>query len=133
MNDLGKNIRKLRENAGINQRDFAKMLDIGNTTLSQYESGARIPSDEVKIKIADYFDVSIDYLLGREREDGIVEIVTREDAVDQLKRINKILLDEGAITEDEYKYGIKDKEKERKLMEIVKKAIKFSIEVNKMD
>lgn len=133
MNDLGKNIRKLRENAGINQRDFAKMLDIGNTTLSQYESGARIPSDEVKIKIADYFDVSIDYLLGREREDGIVEIVTREDAVDQLKRINKILLDEGAITEEEYKYGIKDKEKERKLMEIVKKAIKFSIEVNKMD
>lgn len=61
---LGKRIKDLREAAQINQLDFSKFLNISNTTLSQYESGKRIPSDEIKLKIANYFNVSIDYLLG---------------------------------------------------------------------
>lgn len=62
---IGDRIRALREEKGINQRDLARYLGISNTTLSQYENGQRTPSDEIKIKIANYFDVSVDYLLGR--------------------------------------------------------------------
>ncbi|WP_084331275.1 helix-turn-helix domain-containing protein [Ruminiclostridium cellobioparum] len=65
-NILGNNIRKLREKYELTQIEFAKILNISNTTLSQYESGNRIPNDEIKLKIADYFKVSLDYLLGRE-------------------------------------------------------------------
>lgn len=64
-NILGMRIRSLREYAGLSQLELAKRLNVSNTTLSQYESGQRIPSDDIKIKIATFFNVSVDYLLGR--------------------------------------------------------------------
>lgn len=64
-NILGKRIKKLREKNNLNQLEFSKILNISNTTLSQYEAGNRTPSDEIKEKVADYFNVSVDYLLGR--------------------------------------------------------------------
>ncbi len=64
-NILGKRIKKLREKNKLNQLEFSKILNISNTTLSQYEAGNRTPSDEIKEKVADYFNVSVDYLLGR--------------------------------------------------------------------
>lgn len=57
----------------MTQRDLAQRINVGNTTLSQYESGARVPSDEVKIKIASVFGVSVDYLLGASSERNSVE------------------------------------------------------------
>ncbi len=64
-NILGKRIKKLREKNNLNQLEFSKILNISNTTLSQYEAGNRTPSDKIKEKVADYFKVSVDYLLGR--------------------------------------------------------------------
>lgn len=64
-NLLGSRIARLREEKELSQLELAKMLNISNTTLSQYESGKRVPSDEIKKQMADFFDVSIDYLLGR--------------------------------------------------------------------
>jgi len=64
-NVLGKRLKKLREKKALNQLEFSRILNISNTTLSQYEAGNRTPSDEIKEKIADYFSVSVDYLLGR--------------------------------------------------------------------
>lgn len=61
---LGSRIKALREEDGIPLADLANYLHIGNTTLSQYETGNRIPSDSVKIRVADFFDVSLDYLMG---------------------------------------------------------------------
>ncbi len=63
--NLGKNIKYLREKNNLSQKEFAKILNISNSALSQYESNVRVPSDDIKIKIADYFNVSLDYLLGR--------------------------------------------------------------------
>lgn len=61
---IGNRIKGLREEKRMSQLELAKALNISNTTLSQYENGLRTPSDEIKIKIANYFNVSIDYLLG---------------------------------------------------------------------
>ncbi|QXE18275.1 helix-turn-helix domain-containing protein [Clostridium sp. 001] len=61
---LGTRIRNLREEKSISQLELAKILNIGNTTLSQYESDKRVPSDTVKKKIAEYFGISLDYLMG---------------------------------------------------------------------
>lgn len=60
---IGDRIRALRTNAGMTQIELANKLNISNSTLSQYESGARTPSDDMKLKIAALFQVSTDYLL----------------------------------------------------------------------
>lgn len=65
MSSLGSNIKLLRELNHLNQKELAERLNIATSTLSQYENNIRVPSDDIKIKIADYFNVTIDYLLGR--------------------------------------------------------------------
>jgi transcriptional regulator with XRE-family HTH domain len=79
-NILGKRIKRLREKNNLNQLEFSKILNISNTTLSQYEAGNRTPSDVIKEKVADYFNVSVDYLLGRtEKCNSEVEISKKDE------------------------------------------------------
>lgn len=65
MNILGQRIRNLREQENILQNDLARKIDVSNVVLSRYESGERKPDYETLWKIADCFNVNIDYLLGR--------------------------------------------------------------------
>ncbi len=60
-----KNLRSIREDRDIKQKDVAKMLNVSQNTYSQYETGVISLTAEVLIKLADYYDVSIDYLLDR--------------------------------------------------------------------
>lgn len=62
-NVIGSRIKFLRQSSGMTQRELATKLSISNTTLSQYEGGSRIPSDDIKLKIAKLFSVTTDYLL----------------------------------------------------------------------
>src|SRR5690554_4677039 len=87
---IGKRIRKLRENKGLTQLEFAKSINISNSTLSQYESEHRAPSDEIKIKIADFFNVSLDYLLGQTDDPRPIDQVNKENQ----ERVTKALSDE---------------------------------------
>lgn len=62
------NIRNLREDNDKTQQEVADYLNIKQTTYSKYELGKiNIPVD-VFIKLADYYGVSVDYLVGRTRE-----------------------------------------------------------------
>lgn len=63
--NLGERLKKLRLEKGISQTDLAKKFNIARSTLSQYESNQRTPSDEMKVKLSEYFNVSLDYLLGK--------------------------------------------------------------------
>lgn len=65
---IGKRLRKLRENKGITQKELGKAIAIGNVTLSQYESNTRTPDIDTLMKIANYFGVTTDYLLGKSDE-----------------------------------------------------------------
>jgi len=62
---FAKRLRQLREKAGISQIELGKIINISNTTLSMYESGNREPDFEILKKLADHFNVTTDYLLGR--------------------------------------------------------------------
>jgi transcriptional regulator with XRE-family HTH domain len=57
-------IKELRTERGITQADLAKILKISDRAVGYYENGDREPDYSTLLKIADYFDVSIDYLLG---------------------------------------------------------------------
>ena len=62
---LFENIRNLREDNDKKQIELAEYLNIKQTTYSKYEIGKINIPIEVFIKLADYYDVSIDYLVGR--------------------------------------------------------------------
>ena len=59
------NIRNLREDSDKLQTELAEYLNVRQTTYSKYERGKINIPIEVFIKLADYYDVSIDYLVGR--------------------------------------------------------------------
>ena len=60
-----KNIRSIREDRDIKQKDIAKYLNVSQNTYSQYETGTISLTAEILVKLADYYDVSIDFLLDR--------------------------------------------------------------------
>lgn len=59
-------IKELREMAGKQQKELAIDLGVSQPTVSDWESGRKVPSAKSTSKLADYFQVPIDYLLGRE-------------------------------------------------------------------
>lgn len=58
-------LKELRKKKGISQLRLATELNTTQNTISRYETGEREPGIDELIKIADYFNVSGDYLLGR--------------------------------------------------------------------
>ena len=60
-----RNLREVREDRCVRQKDIAQYLNVSQNTYSQYETGVISLTAEVLIKIADFYQVSIDYLLDR--------------------------------------------------------------------
>ena len=60
-----KNLKSIREDRDIKQKDLAAYLNVSQNTYSQYETGIISLTADVLIKLADFYDVSIDYLLDR--------------------------------------------------------------------
>ena len=58
-------LRDLREDADLNQTDIAEYLGIQQTVYSRYERGVRTIPLEHLIRLADFYNVSLDYLVGR--------------------------------------------------------------------
>lgn len=58
-----RNLRAIREDRDIRQKEIAKILNVSQNTYSQYETGVIALTAEVLIKLSDFYGVSIDYLL----------------------------------------------------------------------
>lgn len=58
-------IKELREAKGINMREASKLLSLPYTTYVSYEKGQREPTSEILILLADFFETTVDYLVGR--------------------------------------------------------------------
>lgn len=57
-------LKELRLANGLTQKELAKSIEVGRTTISEYESGKIVPKQEGLLKLANYFNVSVDYLTG---------------------------------------------------------------------
>ena len=62
---FSKRFKELRLKKGLNQPELAKLLNVAKQTVSNWENGNRTPDSNMLLKLADFFDVSVDYLLGR--------------------------------------------------------------------
>jgi transcriptional regulator with XRE-family HTH domain len=65
MKQFRSRLKELRKKNGFSQKELAERLSLSRPTITAYESGIRTPPVETIINIADIFEVSIDYLLGR--------------------------------------------------------------------
>lgn len=68
---FSKILRELRIDNDLSQKDLANILGISPSTVAMYEQGRRTPDNEMLTKIADYFKVPVDYLLGRTKQKKI--------------------------------------------------------------
>lgn len=62
---FGDRLRKLRLENNMTQEDLSKKLNVSRATVGRYETNERFPDKNILKEIADTFEVSIDYLLGR--------------------------------------------------------------------
>ena len=67
MSDFAKNLRKFRKDKGYSQQKLAKILGYGYTAIANYESGRNEPSLDVLIVLAETLGVTLDELLGVEK------------------------------------------------------------------
>ena len=65
MATLAERVKYIRKNAGLTQQQFGALFGIAKNTVCQYESGRSTPGDDIKIAIANHFQVSMDYLMGK--------------------------------------------------------------------
>lgn len=63
---LGENIRRLRQERGLRQEELGRRVGASKQSVSNWENGNIAPSIDLLLRLADFFGVSTDYLLGRE-------------------------------------------------------------------
>lgn len=89
---LGRRLKQLRKEKKLSQEGLAKVLQISRATYAQYEIDRRIPEYGTLEKLADFYGVSLDYLVGRSDERSIVASPVEEEKVDPDKIIAEKLL-----------------------------------------
>ena len=87
---LNENIKKLRIVRGLNQVEFAKILCVTKQCVSNWENDNVVPSIDMLCKIADFFEVSTDYLVGRS-ERRVIEVSSLTD--EQIAHITSLIYD----------------------------------------
>lgn len=93
---LGDKIKKLRESMKITQQELANQLDISQSTIGMIEGNKRPAGRKTLVKLADFFNVSIDYLLGENTEESKIytnknENLTEKEKLDIEKEAQKMI------------------------------------------
>ena len=99
---ISNEIKRLREEAGLSQRELADRLEIGFSTLRSYEKGDRIPPADVIVRICRFFSVSSDFLLGLSASEDVQPVSVpeelRSDAAAVMKAAAALCEREGSRT-----------------------------------
>lgn len=87
MQKLAERLRELRKSTGFNQTIVANALGINYFTLGKWEQGRAEPSADDLVRLADFFDVTVDFLLGRTDEFNVVRSENKEaNQISELER-----------------------------------------------
>lgn len=95
MKELKNRIRDLREDRDLRQIDVANATGLDQKTLSNYETGKTNPDSVALVKLADFFEVSVDYLLGycdtsyRSHADVLAKLDRIESDIRDIRRFLK--------------------------------------------
>ena len=81
MNTFSNILRQLRSEKNISTYKLADILHVSRSSISNYETGIRTPDYELLVEIANFFNVSIDYLLGRTNDRRTADQILEEYSV----------------------------------------------------
>ena len=88
MNLAGK-LTELRKEKGWSQSELAKQIQVSREIVGRYERGDAVPSIDIAKRIADAFEVSLDYLVGATEKQVNKEMLNRIEAVDKMEPEDK--------------------------------------------
>lgn len=80
---IGERLRILRNEQGITQQQLADRAGISRSNINTWESGKSLPLPDGLIALADCFGCTVDYLLGRESEEGMIVLKTDQYSDDE--------------------------------------------------
>ena len=86
---FNKRLKFLREDSGLSQSELAKLIQISKSSINMYERGEREPKFETLEIIADYFNVSIGYLLGQSNQEYFLKSEECSDFKNRFKLLCK--------------------------------------------
>lgn len=78
---FSQNLKMLRKQKGVTQQQLADILCVDKTSISKWENGFNYPNQNIQMMIADYFGVSVDYLLGRDTPTPTLDNAYTPDAI----------------------------------------------------
>lgn len=93
--DIYERVQHLAKNQGLSVRELGNKLNIGPTTLYKWKK--QTPKSDILIKVADYFGVSTDYLLGRSDDKYDLSPQEKIDIGIEAEKMMKGLNDEGSV------------------------------------
>lgn len=86
-----KMLRILRKNKGLSMKELGEIIGVAESTVSQYETGKREPDFETLLKLGEYFNVSVDYLLrGDIAQNEKSPALTKKDERDIAKKLEEL-------------------------------------------
>ena len=87
METLSQNLKRLRAEKGITQKALAMRLNLSAGTISNYENGVHMPDLETLCMLADFYCVSLDFLLGRSACPGMPGVIRGKYTLDRFARL----------------------------------------------
>lgn len=123
MLNTGDRIAQLREQRGLSQKELAERLEVSKSTVGHWESNIRRLQDEYILKLANFFGVTTDYLLGNQKP-----ALTKKEKNDIGLEVEKLL--DGLSTQADINFYGEPLTEEGK--ESLKMAIQMAMELNKM-
>lgn len=99
-------LKEIRKERNLTQKEFAEKLNISQQAISQYENGDREPKLETWQKLADFFNVPVDYLLGISKDSSTLTIDDlNPEEQDAYERITDLLSQEYPQTRPEFNWS----------------------------
>lgn len=121
-------LRRLRKEKGISMKELGVKIGVAESTISQYETGKREPDFETLLKLGEFFNVSVDYLLRGEQYHEKTPALTAKDERDISKKLEQTL----AQLEEEQNALMFDGEPiDDVTKELIAASLKNSLEIGK--
>jgi transcriptional regulator with XRE-family HTH domain len=76
---FGERLRELRRSRDVTQNELAQIIGVSGSAVSAYENGKKVPGSDTLMRLAEYFDCSIDYLMGKTEGRKAGAVVIKSD------------------------------------------------------